>query len=294
MILINQESLKKFTGLNSETAFQCNDFGMSNSTHPNVIAFIDTEKFIDEVNQNQNITVVMCTHVLAEMLKNKVIVKCDDPRYYYYTYLNKLVEINYKKTISKISPTAIIHPRAYICEYNVVIGDNTYIGPNATVLADVQIGNNCYIKSGAVIGSEGFELKRTSKGIINVLHDGKVLIGNDVKIGANCAIHKGFSFRNTIIADDVKIDDLVYIAHAVHIGKGCFLIGNSMISGSTTLKENIWVGPGVTVSNGLTIEDNAYLTIGSVVTKNVAVGEKVSGNFAISHEKFIENLKKIK
>jgi UDP-3-O-[3-hydroxymyristoyl] glucosamine N-acyltransferase len=166
------------------------------------------------------------------------------------------------------------------------------VGPNATILPDVVIGNNCYIKSGAVVGSEGFELKRTTQGILNVLHDGKVIIGNDVKVGANSAIHKGFSFRHTVIADDVKIDDLVYIAHAVHIGKGCFLIGNSMISGSTTLKENIWVGPGVTVSSGLIIESNAFLTIGSVVTRNVGKDEKVTGNFAIPHDKFLEDLKR--
>jgi len=289
---IDQVSLKKHTSLNSEKEFECSYFGMSNAINPNTIAFVDTERFIDEINNNLNITVLLCTNYLKEQCKNKITITCDDPRYYYYTFLNKIVESNYVKTPSVISPTAIIHPRAYICEHNVVIGNNTYIGPNATVLADVEIGNDCYVKSGAVIGSEGFELKRTTKGIVNVLHDGKVIIGNNVKVGANCAIHKGFSFRHTIISDEVKIDDLVYIAHGVHIGKGCFLIGNSMISGSTTLKENIWVGPGVTVSNGLIIEKNAYLTIGSVVTQDVEENQKVTGNFAISHAKFIQKLKK--
>lgn len=289
---INNISLEKFTGLVSEIPFQCDFFGMSNSINKNTIAFIDTEVFIDQLNANENITVVICNNSLSGRLINKVIIYCDDARYHYYNYFNKIIESNYVKLPNKISTSAQIHPRAFINDYNVIIGDNTYIGPNATILADVEIGSNCYIKSGAVIGSEGFELKRTTRGIVNVLHDGKVIIGNDVKIGANCAIHKGFSFRDTIIENNVKIDDLVYIAHAVHIGEGCFLIGNSMVSGSTTLQKNVWVGPGVTISNGLIIEDGAYLTIGSVVTKNVSRNEKVTGNFAIPHNKFIENLKK--
>ena len=290
---INHISLKKYTDLCSDEEFECNFFGMSNSVNKNTIAFADTDKFIDEINTNGNINVVICSIDLCHKIKNKTVIVSNDARYYYYHFFNKITESNYIKSPNKISTSAIIHPNAFVNEFNVVIGDNTYIGPNATILADVEIGNNCYIKSGAVIGSEGFELKRTSKGILNVLHDGKVIIGNNVKIGANCAIHKGFSFRNTIICDEVKIDDLVYIAHAVNIGRGSFLIGNSMISGSTTLLENVWVGPSVTISNGLTIGANAYLTIGSVVTKNVEAGEKVTGNFAIPHQKFIENLKKI-
>lgn len=290
---INKNSFNKYTELRYEIDFDCDYFGMANSIYPNSIAFVDSEKFIKQINANINITVVICNHELCSKIHNKVIIPCDDSRFVYYHYFNKITESNYVKIPSKISQKAEIHPKAFINEYNVVIGDGTYVGPNATILADVEIGTNCYIKSGAVIGSEGFELKRTSMGILNVLHDGKVIIGNDVKIGSNCAIHKGFSFRHTIISDEVKIDDLVYIAHGVNIGKGCFLIGNSMISGSTTLEENVWVGPGVTVSNGLTIADGAYLTIGSVVTKNVAKNEKVTGNFAIPHEKFIQNLKKV-
>ncbi len=289
---IDQISLKKYTNLVSEKEFACAYFGMSNTINPKTIAFVDTDKFIPEVNNNTHITVVICNHDLCHKIQNKIVIPSDDARFYYYYFFNKIIESNYIKFPSKISKSAIIHPRAYVSDYNVIIDDGTYVGPNATILADVEIGKDCYIKSGAVVGSEGFELKRTTKGILNVLHDGKVIIGNNVKIGANCAVHKGFSFRHTIIADDVKIDDLVYIAHAVHIGNGCFLIGNSMISGSTTLKENIWVGPGVTVSSGLIIEKNAYLTIGSVVTKNVGENEKVTGNFAIPHNKFIENLKK--
>tara|TARA_B110000285_G_scaffold228681_1_gene292022 strand:+ start:1306 stop:2190 length:885 start_codon:yes stop_codon:yes gene_type:complete len=289
---INNVSLKKYTGLGCDDLFECDYFGMANAVLPNTIAFIDEEKYVEQLNSNKNIEVVICTEELRGKIHNKTVVFCDDPRYDFYTFYNEIIERNAVRVETEISSSAIIDPKAHVSDYNVKIGPNTYVGPNASILPDVEIGSNCYIKAGAVVGSEGFELKRTKKGIINVLHDGKVFIGNDVKIGANTIIHKGFSFRHTVIADDVKVDDLVYIAHSAHIGKGCFLIGNCMISGSATLKENIWVGPGVTISNGLTIGNNAYLTIGSVVTKDVKDGGKVTGNFAIPHETFMKNLKK--
>ena len=288
---INHISVKKYTGLKVSQQFECDYFGMANTKNKATIAFIDEEKYLSEIIANENITVVFCKVEMLNRLESKITIACDDPRFTYYDYYNKITESNYVKFDSIISTSAIIHPSAYVADHNVIIGDDTFVGSNASILPGVEIGGNCYIKSGAVIGSEGFEIKRTSKGVLNVLHDGKVLIGDNVKIGANCAIHLGFSFRHTIISDDVKIDDLVYIAHGAHIGSGCLLIGKSMISGSVTLGENIWVGPGVIVSNGLTIGSNSYLTIGSIVTKDVSANERVTGNFAIPHEHFMKNLK---
>jgi len=290
---INQISVERYTGVKVSEAFECAYFGMSNTKNKKTIAFVDEERYLSEIISNDNITVVFCLKEMLSLLENKIAIVCDDPRFTFYNYYNKITEANYVKFKSRINSNARIHSSAYVSEYNVVIDEGTYVGPNATILPGVEIGKDCYIKSGAVIGSEGFEIKRTSKGMLNVLHDGKVIIGNNVKIGANCAIHLGFSFRNTIISNEVKIDDLVYIAHGVQIGKGCLLIGKSMISGSATLKEDIWVGPGVIVSNGITIESDAYLTMGSVVTRDVSKGLKVTGNFAIDHDKFISNLKDV-
>lgn len=288
---INQISVEKYTGIKTSVAFECAYFGMANAKNKMTIAFVDEEQYLSEIVANDNITVVFCLEEMLSRLDNKIAIVCNDPRFTYYNYYNKMTESNYVKFDSKISSKAVIHPTAFISEYNVIVGDDTYIGPNASILSGVEIGKRCYIKAGAVVGSEGFEIKRTSSGVLNVLHDGKVIIGNDVKIGANCAVHLGFSFRHTIISDKVKIDDLVYIAHGAQIGTGCLLIGKSMISGSVSLGENIWVGPGVIVSNGLTIGSNAYLTIGSVVTRDVGDNERVTGNFAIPHEDFMKNLK---
>ena len=145
MVKIDHKSLKRFTGLNSEKDFECKFFGMSNTLNPETIAFADSEKFIAEINSNANITVVLCNTDIAKNIKGKVVVTCDDARYHYYNFFNKIIESNYVKTPSVISSTANIHPKAFVSEYNVTIGDNTYVGPNASIMPDVMIGKNCFM-----------------------------------------------------------------------------------------------------------------------------------------------------
>jgi UDP-3-O-[3-hydroxymyristoyl] glucosamine N-acyltransferase len=291
---IDDKSLKSFIGLESTQPFECKSFGMVNSLVPDTIAFIDSEKFISPLEENSNITVVFTTKELASKIRSKLLILSDDPRYEYYLYYNQVAEANYFKTPSVISPSAEIHPTAVIAPYNVTIGEEVYIGPNVNVLPDVEIAEECIINSGVSIGNSGYEFKRTSRGILPVFHDGKVVIGKRTRIGANSAIDKGFSYRITKIGEDVKIDNLVYIAHGCHIGSGSFLVGHAMISGSTTVGKNVWVGPGAILSSSIIVGDGAYITIGSIVTRDVLPGERVTGNFAIPHDKFINNLKYIR
>ncbi len=289
---IDKISLKKHTGLNSEKEFECDYFGMSNTLNPKSISFVDNPVFVDQINANNNITVVVCNKELASSIKGKINIICDEPRYYFYVYLNKISELNYSTFPSRIHPTAKIHPKAYVSDVNVVIGENTIIHPNATILADVEIGNNCIIDPAVVIGATGYEYKRTSKGILPVFHGGKVIIKNNVEIGAGTTVDRGFSFRDTIIDDETKIDNNVYVAHASHVGKRVLIVGNAMLSGSVTIGDDVWIGPSVTLSHGIKIGNNAFLTIGSVITKDVAASERVTGNFAVPHDIFMKNLKK--
>lgn len=270
--------------------------GMTNSEKENTLTFCDTEKFVEDINNNPNINGVFITECLTQLItRNDVIIyKVSDPRHDFYTLYNYVAKKNYIKKPNVIHSTAKIHPRAYIADYNVEIGKNVIIEPNACILADVIIGDNCIIQPGACIGSFGYEYKRTSKGIISVFHDGKVIIGNQVEIGANTCIDKGFSFRNTIIGDNNKIDNLIHIAHGVQTGSNNFIIACSMVAGSVTIKNNVWIGPNSSITPQITVHNNAFVTLGSVVTKNVEEGKTVSGNFAIEHKKFLSFLKSIR
>lgn len=289
---INNTTLKKYTGLEAEVQFECSSFGMANTKNDNSLSFIDTQRYLHEIVENKNIQVVISTHEFASLLKSKLIIQSNDPRFDYYSFLNGYSINNRIITPSIINPTAKIHPRAFVAEHNVIIGENTIVGANAVILEDVEIGANCEIYPGAVLGSIGFEYKRTSKNLLQVYHDGKVIIGNNVVVGSNTAIDKGFSFNQTIIGDNVKIDNLVHIAHGVKIEENVLVVANAMIAGSVEIAKESWVGPSSSIANGLTVGKNSFITLGSVVTKNVEDNGKVTGNFAIPHDRFLSNLKK--
>ncbi len=269
--------------------------GLADTKKENSISFLDDEKYLPQILENQNITAVITTSLFKDRIKEngKAVLLCEDPRYEYYALFNQLAKMNKKNEENLIHTEAKISPRASIAERNVKIGKGTVIEPNVVILEDVEIGENCIIRSGAVLGTEGFEYKRTSKGVIPVYHDGKIIIGNFVEIGANSCVDKGFSFRDTIIKDYVKIDNLVHIAHAVEIGEESFVIACSMVAGSVTIGKKVWLGPNCSIAPGVTLEDEAFITLGSVVTKNVGKNEWVTGNFAIPHSQFIKNLKEI-
>jgi UDP-3-O-[3-hydroxymyristoyl] glucosamine N-acyltransferase len=275
-----------------------NDFfefmGWSNSTKINTLTFCDDESYINEINNNPNITGVIIKPDFKNVFndKSKKIYINDDPRYVFYTIFNKNAFKNKKEIDTIIHPTASIHPTAYISNVNVIIGENTIIKPNVTILEDVEIGNNCVIQSGTVIGSEGFEFKKTSKGVISVLHDGKVIIKNNVHIGANTCIDKGFSFRDTFIDDNVMIDNLVHVAHCVHIKNGASIIAGTILGGSSEILENSWLSINSSIAPKIIVNKNGFVSMGAVVTKNVIDNEQVTGNFAIPHDKFLKIFKK--
>lgn len=267
--------------------------GLSNSQQPDTLSFCDTEKFIREIEKNENVTALFVTEAIAQKVTVTAIklIETEDPRYDFYYLINDAGKENYKEFKSEIHPSAKIHDRAYVADNNVKIGANTIVEPNVTILPDVEIGKNCIIRAGSVIGSEGFEQKRTQKGILAVLHFGKVIIHDNVHLGALNSVAKGMSFRDTIVGESTRTDNLVHIAHGVQIGKRCFLPASCMIAGSVTVEDDVWIGPNCSISSGITIKKNAFITIGAVVTRTVEEGQTVSGNFAIPHQKFLRNLK---
>lgn len=292
---IDKRLMKEATGLELKGEINVENLGLVNNNElQNMLTFLDTEKFIPQANRNKNIAAIFITEQLSSRISSALVQRiiCDDPRYYFYSLYNFMGRTNYVKKDNLIDSSAKIHPRACIADYNVEIGRNVIIEPSATILPDVTIRDHCYIMAGAVLGSMGFEYKRTSRGNLPVFHDGKVILHEYVEIGANTCIDKGFSYRDTVIGTHTKIDNLVHIAHAVHIGKNCLVVAGAMLAGTVTLKDNVWIGPHANVAPQVTIENGGFVTLGSIVTKNVGENEWVSGNFAIPHQKFLENLKK--
>lgn len=160
---------------------------------------------------------------------------------------------------------------------NVIIGNNVVIKNNVVIENSVLIGNDCIIFSGAVIGSDGYGYFKNKAGLnVKVPHIGGIRIGNNVEIGANTCIDRG-TIGDTIIGNNVKIDNLCHIAHNVIIEDNVNVIALSMIAGSVVLKENSYVAPSAAIKNQLTVGKNSIVGLGAVVVKDVEDNVVVAG-----------------
>lgn len=167
----------------------------------------------------------------------------------------------------EIADGVVIHPGCVISD-DCKIGSNTELKANVTFYHNVKVGNDCIFHSGSVVGSDGFG-NANDNGIWNKIpHLGGVLIGNDVEIGANTTIDRG-ALRNTIIDDNVRIDNLVQIAHNVHIGAHTALAACSGVAGSATLGKHCLVGGGACINGHITVCDNVMIIGMAMVTNSI-------------------------
>jgi UDP-3-O-[3-hydroxymyristoyl] glucosamine N-acyltransferase len=178
---------------------------------------------------------------------------------------------------SIISDTARVHVGAVVKD-GVVVGEGTVIETGAVVSNSI-IGNHCLIGSNSVIGGVGFgfETDQSTKQTIEFPHIGLVRIGDRVRVGGGTCIDRA-SIGETIVMDDVKIDNLVHIAHNAKIGKGTKIVALSIIGGSATIGEGCWLAPSVAIRDWISLGDNSIIGMGAVVTKSVAEGKTVVGN----------------
>ncbi len=167
----------------------------------------------------------------------------------------------------KIAANTIIGAGSYLGA-RVHIGEDTLLWPNVNIYHDTQIGKNCEIKSGAVIGGDGFGFAPTKTGWHRIPQLGKVVVGDRVSIGANTTVDRG-STQDTIIDSDVIIDNLVQIAHNVSIGSGSAIAGCVGIAGSTHIGKRCQIGGGSGISGHITIADHVGIAGMSGITKSI-------------------------
>lgn len=184
---------------------------------------------------------------------------------------------------AKIAETA--HIGAYSVIGKAVIGEGTVISPFVRIYDDVVIGNNCFIKEGAVIGGAGFGFERDENGNrFRFPQLGGVRIGNNVDIGGNSCIDRG-ALSDTTIEDYAKVDNLCHIAHNAHIGKNSVVVACAEVSGSCSIGDNTWVGPNACIRDQRHVGSNTLVGMGAVVVKDVADDEIYAGNPAKSMKK---------
>lgn len=199
--------------------------------------------------------------ILEAFFAKKEIASIESDSYVETTNIGKNVSIGHHCHISK----------------NVVIGDDVVIHDNVIIKSQTVIGSRTIINAGVVIGTDGYGYYTDSDGKHHkVPHFGGVTIGSDVEIGANTCIDRG-TLDNTIIGNNVKIDNLCHIAHNVQIGNNVLLIALSMIAGSAIIQNNVYIAPCAAIMNQIVIEEDAFIGMGAVVTKNVEKNKVVTG-----------------
>ena len=188
-----------------------------------------------------------------------------------------------------ISKDAIISPSAFIGPGCVVgrakIGDHTVLTASVVIYDDVEIGSNCLIQAGAVIGTDGLGCMREEDGtLVKFPHLGGVQIGDNVEIGANCQIAKGV-LSDTIIKNGCKINGLSFIAHNCVLEDNVWITGDTMLCGTTHVGKNATIFSNVIVRDQRSIGEQSIIGMGSVVTKNIPSGETWIGSPAKKIEK---------
>jgi len=175
--------------------------------------------------------------------------------------------------LAVVEAGAAIGPRAHVGAGTVVgphvrIGADTRIAENVSLGARVRLGERCIVHAGAVIGADGFGFAPDDGVWVKIPQLGSVWIGDDVEIGANTTVDRG-TIEDTVIENGVKLDNLVQIAHNVHIGEHSLMAAMSGAAGSTIIGKRCLIGGGSVMINHITLCDDVLVLFRSVVTKSI-------------------------
>lgn len=252
---------------------------------------------------------------LIKEIKKGVIICSEAPDDYYNSNCTYLIFENPRLAFQKIlsdffvpkkkegiSKTAVIADSVQIgnnvfvgdyvvIEENCVIGNNAFIDHHTTIKEGTIIGKNVVIGSNNTIGGVGFGYEKDeNEQYIFIPHIGNVIIEDNVEIGNNTCVDRAV-LGSTILRENVKVDNLVHIAHGVVVGKNSLVIANAMVAGSVIIGENTWVAPSSSILNQKKIGDNVTIGLAAVVVKDVEDSQTVIGSPAEEISKHIQKKK---
>lgn len=185
----------------------------------------------------------------------------------------------------KIGSNVKIYPNSFIGD-NVIIGDNCVFFAGARVYSETEIGNNCTIHSGTIVGSDGFGFAPMADGSFDKIPQiGNVIIEDDVEIGACSTIDRA-TLGSTIIRKGVKFDNQIHVAHNVEIGENTVVAAQTGIAGSTRIGKNCLIGGQVGIAGHLVIGDGVRIQAQSGIGKNLKDGETVQGSPSFNYSDY--------
>ncbi len=286
------------------------------------VSFLDNPRYVDEYRFSNAGAIVVDAKMVDKAPSGAALLILDDP-YLGYARLTQAFYPRLSQLHRNIDEDANVSSSANVgrnivvecgavIKKNVQIGDNCLIGANTYIGSGVEIGNNCnigpnvtlthcilgdnnIIHPGVRIGQDGFGFAPGVPVHKKVEQLGRVIIGDEVEIGANTAIDRG-ALADTVIGDGTKIDNLVHIAHNVEIGQGCFITAQNGIAGSAKVGDFVSLGGQAGVAGHVSIGNGVKIAAQSGVTKDLTPGEKVAGTPAQDrrqHWKAIAILKRL-
>lgn len=233
------------------------------------IVFVDHPKYYTKALTSKATTILINKKV--ECPQGKALLISEDP----FTDYNKLVRhfqpVNYsQKNISdtaKVGANSVIMPGVYLGN-NVTIGTNCVIHPNVVIYDNCHLGNNVIIHAGTVIGADAFYYKKRTSFFDKMISCGRVMIHDDVEIGALCTIDKGVS-GDTVIGAGTKIDNHVQIGHDTQVGKMCLMASHVGVAGVVTIED------GVTLWGQAGVRSDVRIGKGAVLLAQAGLGEDI-------------------
>lgn len=263
---------------------------------PGDIVFVDHPKYYDKALESAATIVLINKEV--DCPEGKALLISDDP----FRDFNALTKhfkpfVQASAAISasaKIGNGTVIQPNTFIGN-NVVIGENCLIHANVAIYDHTIIGDNVIIHAGTVLGADAFYYKKRPDGFDQLVSGGRVVIKNNVGIGALCTIDKGVT-GDTTIGEGTKIDNQVHVGHDTVIGKKCLIASQVGIAGCVVIEDEVTIWGQVGTTSGITIGAKAVIMGQTGVTKSVDGGKSYFGTpIEESREKLkqLANIKKI-
>ncbi|MDB4199319.1 UDP-3-O-(3-hydroxymyristoyl)glucosamine N-acyltransferase [Polaribacter sp.] len=258
------------------------------------VVFVDHPKYYDKALNSAATTILINKKVACPEGKSLLI--SEDP----FRDFNKIIKhfnpyIASKQSISDtaiIGQETIIQPNVFIGN-NVIIGSNCLIHPNVTIYDNTVIGNNVTIHANTVLGADAFYYKNRTTGYDKLISGGRVVIKDNVDLGASCTIDRGVT-GDTTIGEGTKIDNQVHIGHDTIIGKKCLIASQTGIAGCVIIEDKVTIWGQVGTNSGITIGKGAIILGQTGVTKSVAGGKSYFGTPVSESREKLKEMAEIK
>jgi len=263
---------------------------------PGDIVFVDHPKYYDKALQSAATIVLINKQV--DCPDGKALLISDDP----FRDFNKLTNHFRPFTYSNVSISSsaqigegtVIQPNCFIGNH-VKIGKNCFIHVNVSIYDHCVIGDNVIIQAGTILGADAFYYKKRPEGFDQLLSGGRVVVEDNVGIGALCTIDRGVT-GDTTIGAGTKIDNQVHVGHDTVIGKKCLIAAQTGIAGCVIIEDEVTLWGQVGTTSGITIGSKAVIMGQTGVTKSVDGGKTYFGTpIEESREKLkqLANIKRI-